>query len=267
VSGPTILLTGARGFLGRQLCLELERRRVTVRTAGRRDCDVWLDLEEASSISRAVAAVRPEVVLHAAAIASVGACEADPARAERVNARATELLAEASRGRLLLVSTDLVFDGAAAPYASDAAAEPRCVYGRVKLAAERSALAAGGSVARLPLLFGRSFDGRRGATDMIRSARRPLRLFTNEYRTPLHVDDAARGLAELVLDRSRGRVLQLAGPERVSRYELGRRLLRAARIDVAIEPAESSDPKRPRDVSLVSDRDCGRSLDAALAGS
>ena len=61
-------------------------------------------------------------------------------------------------------------------------------------------LAAGARVARIPLLFGPSFDGRRGATDMIRASSDGVTLYTNEHRTPLHVADAARGLVELLLE-------------------------------------------------------------------
>jgi dTDP-4-dehydrorhamnose reductase len=236
--------------------------------AGRTGCDVRLDLADPDAIPSAVREARAELVIHAAALASLAACEADPARADAVNHRAAQHLAEAARGRIAFVSTDLVFDGTAPPYASEASPAPVGVYSRSKAAAEGAVRAAGGLVVRVSLLFGKSFDGRRGATDMIRSATAPLRLFTNEHRTPLHAADAARCLVELALARSGPATLHLAGPERVSRFELGRRFLAASGFSAPrLEPAECSDPLRPRDVALVSDWDCGRSLDAALAES
>jgi dTDP-4-dehydrorhamnose reductase len=177
-------------------------------------------------------------------------------------------LAEWAAGRIVLVSTDLVFDGTAAPYAREAAPAPLGAYARSKARAEEAVRGAGGVVVRVPLLFGPSFDGRRGATDMIRSAAGPLPLFTNEFRTPLHAADAARGLVELALAAAGPATLHLAGPERVSRYELGRRFLAASGLaGPRLDPVECADPLRPRDVSLVPDWDCGRSLDAALAES
>jgi dTDP-4-dehydrorhamnose reductase len=263
-----ILLTGASGFLGRHLADELRGRDLPFVTAGRSHCDVRLDLADPDSIGPALRGTHADLVIHAGAMASLAACEADPARADAVNHRASQRLAGWARGRIVLVSTDLVFDGSAPPYASGAAPAPLGAYARSKARAEEAVRAAGGRVVRVPLLFGPSFDGRRGATDMIRGARASLALFTNEHRTPLHVADAARGLVDLALEGAGPATLHLAGRERVSRFELGRRFLAASGLtSPRLDPVECADPLRPRDVSLVSDRDCGRSLDDALAES
>jgi len=265
---PRILLTGASGFLGHPLADELRRRGLRFVSAGRAGCDVHLDLADPDSIPAALGGTPADLVIHAAALASPAACEANPARADAVNHVASRRLAEWAGGRIVLVSTDLVFDGTAARYAREAPATPLGAYARSKARAEEAVRAAGGVVVRVPLLFGPSFDGRRGVTDMIRSAAGSLPLFTNEFRTPLHAADAARGLVELALARSGPGTLHLAGPERVSRYELGRRFLAASGLaGPRLDPVECTDPLRPRDVSLVSDWDCGRSLDAALAES
>ena len=267
--GATILVTGATGFLGRYLVDEIKRRDQRALTAGRGPTALFLDLEKVQTIGTLVQRARPDVVIHAAAMSSVGQCESEPARATLVNHQATAYLAEAMGGSIVYVSTDLVFDGTRAPYRAEDPPAPISVYGTSKAEAESATVASGGIVARVPLLFGRSFDGRRGATDMIRHARTTgaeLRLFTNERRTPLHAADAARGLVDLALERPGAGVTHLAGPESVSRFDLGQRFLAAAAIDdVIIEAAESEDPLRPRDVSLSTDWDCGRSLDAALA--
>lgn len=261
-----VLLTGSTGFLGRHLRAELARRGLEVLTAGRVGASLTLDLDEPETIVGRLRVLLPARMLHAAADASLARCEADPARASRVNAIASARLAEAVGAGFLLVSTDLVFDGSAPPYSSGAAPRPCSVYGRTKAEAEAAVVAAGGRVARIPLLFGPSFDGRRGATDMIRASSEPVSLYTNEHRTPLHVADAARGLVELLLDREGPGVRHLAGPERVSRYELGRRFVALVGLpEDRIRPGVCSDPLRPGDVSLVSDWGCPRSLDAALA--
>lgn len=263
-----ILLTGASGFLGRQLADELRGRGLPFVTAGRSHCDVRLDLGDPDSAGPALRGMQADLVIHAAALASLAACEADPARADAVNHRGSRHLAEWARGRIVLVSTDLVFDGSAPPYASGVPPAPLGAYARSKARAEEAVRVAGGRVVRVPLLFGPSFDGRRGATDMIRSAGGALALFTNEHRTPLHVADAARGLVDLALAGAGPATLHLAGPERVSRFELGRRFLAASGLESPrLDPVECTDPLRPRDVSLISDWACSRSLDAALAES
>lgn len=260
-----VLLTGSTGFLGHAVRAELARKGLEVITAGRRGCDLVLDLERPETIEAALREARADRVLHAAALSSLGGCEAEPERAATVNALASATLAEGVRGGMLFVSTDLVFDGEAAPYRAQDRPRPRSVYARTKVEAEAAVLRAGGLVVRLPLLFGRSFDGRRGATDMIRASKGPVTLYSNEYRTPLHVADAARGLALLLLDERGPGVRQLAGPERISRYEFGRRFVALAGLaPERVLAGECHDPLRPRDVSLVSDWRCPRSLDAAL---
>lgn len=263
---PRVLLTGASGFLGRYLARELGERGHPWISAGRspRD-DLRLDLDDPESPPRVVREARCDLVLHAAAMTSIAGCEAEPRRAERVNHLAVEALAEEAGRRLVFVSTDLVFAGDEAPYSAAAPTRPLSTYGRTKADAEAAVQASGGRVIRIPLLFGPSADGRRGASDMIRHAAGAVRLFSNEVRTPLHAADAARGILDLAFDAGGASVLHVAGREAVSRLELGRRFVLAAGLGVVLEEAESTDPRRPRDVSLLSDWDCGRSLEEALA--
>ena len=165
-----VLLTGVTGYLGSFLLAELQGRGVRVVTGGRLGCDVVLDLADPESIAAAVARSSANAVLNAAALSSLRACESDRDLAAAVNGRAAGLLAEAVGGRCLQVSTDLVFDGRRAPYGPEDEPAPGSAYGFTKAEGERAVLAAGGAVARVPLLIGPSPDGKRGATDMVRAA-------------------------------------------------------------------------------------------------
>jgi dTDP-4-dehydrorhamnose reductase len=263
-----VLLTGSTGFLGHHLRAELARRDVDVITSGRAGTELPLDLQQPESIPERVLGLGPVRVLHAAALSSFARCEEDPIRARTVNTISSARLAEVVGGALLYISTDLVFDGAAPPYRAGDAPRPCGMYGRTKAEAETAVLAAGARVVRVPLLFGPSFDGRRGATDMIRASSSPVTLYTNERRTPLHVADAARALVELLFEEGGPALRHLAGPERISRYEFGVRFVdQAGLAPDRVRAGECNDPLRPRDVSLVSDWSCPRSLQAALADS
>lgn len=276
-----VLLTGSTGYLGSFILIELRRRGVDVVTAGRGSGggasggagDVILDLADPESIATMVSSTSVAAVLNAAALSSLTTCAGDPEAAAAVNGRSPGQLAQSLHGRCLQVSTDLVFDGLRAPYGPQDTPRPLSVYGSTKVDGEQAVLAAGGTVVRVPLLIGPSPDGRRGATDMVRSALkagRRLDLFTDEFRTPLHAVDAARGLVDLLLDgvlNGAAGTFHLAGYERLSRWELAQRFCTLHGLPTEVlNRARSRDPARPADVSLEG-IEPARSLDEALRDS
>src|SRR5262249_39762394 len=106
---------------------------------------------------------------------------------------------------------------------------------------------------------GPSLNGRPAFFDQQVAAlrdRQPCTLFDDEWRTPLSLASAARGLTALARSDFQG-VLQLGGPERLSRWEMGQRLAEFLGCDpallVAATRASVASPEpRPRDTSLVS---------------
>ncbi|WP_199423578.1 dTDP-4-dehydrorhamnose reductase [Actinotalea solisilvae] len=128
------IVTGAHGMLGQDLVALLRGRGDDVTGADRDTVDI-------TDESAVAAAVRGhDVVVNCAAWTDVDAAESHEGDAFAVNATGPQLLARAAReagARIVQISTDYVFDGAAAePYAEDAPAAPRSAYGRTKLAGE-----------------------------------------------------------------------------------------------------------------------------------
>jgi dTDP-4-dehydrorhamnose reductase len=266
-----VLITGASGQLGAYLLRELRGGPGLAAWGGPTGGECLgvrcraVDLAEAAAVAAAFREDRPDVVLHAAAWARVADCHRDPEGAERVNAAGTRALAELAGdcgARLVLVSTDLVFDGEHAPYREDDPPAPLSVYGRTKARAE-AALSGlpRGVVARVSLLYGPSLAGRPSFfDDQVRALRqgRLVKLFADEWRTPLDLATAARALVELAHSDVTG-VLHIGGPERLSRLEMGRRLAQflgaggANIVAVRRDDMPAAEP-RPRDVSLDSSR-------------
>lgn len=264
-----LLLTGAAGFLGREILgLLATTPDVQVTTTGRSRPDasprhVHLDLTHPDGFSRAFQTARPDVLIHAAAMADVRICEREPALAARCNTIATAHLASCAANlgsSLVFISTDQVFDGKRSWYAEDAPIGPVNVYGRTKADAEEAVRRAlpEAAIVRLALVIGPSRAARPSGSDQVLRALREGQtptLFTDEFRTPIHVADAARGIVEVAMASSRPPLLHLAGPERVSRYELGCCLAAAAGLDAGgIRAATHEEvqpwPIRPADVSL-----------------
>ncbi len=258
-SHPRILLTGASGRLGAYLLRDLRGRGLDVTAWGGRSA---VDLCDPDATATAFRTTNPDLVVHTAAMSSVEDCERDPAFARRANEDATRHLAElaaAARARFVFTSTDLVFDGDRGGYRETDPATPRSTYGTTKLAAERAALAApGAAVVRLSLLYGPGLAGRRSFFDHLVSeikGGRPVRLFADEWRTPLAYPAAAAGLIAVALSDFTG-LLHLGGPERMSRLEMGLRLAAVLKCDpgavVSTTRAAAGLADRPRDTSLDS---------------
>lgn len=128
------LVTGARGMLGRDVVDVVRRAGHEVTPLGRDELDIT------DPRATADVAAGADVVLNCAAYTAVDAAEGDEAAAFTVNAVGPANLARAARwagARMVQISTDYVFDGAAAePYPSDAPLAPRSAYGRTKAAGE-----------------------------------------------------------------------------------------------------------------------------------
>lgn len=280
-----LLITGARGFVGSHLVRWFEADgRYEVWSSRDGPCrSIRLDLDDPRGAEADLLALAPHVIIHAAAIASLAACDVDPIRASSVNSHATGTLARAAArlgARFVLLSTDQVFDGTAAPYAEDAPATPSSVYGHTKAAAEAAVLAADRrhAVIRTALTFGRSPQGSRTALEAVLDAIQGggiVRLFADEWRTPIWIDDLCRAARTIVEGEASG-MFHAAGPDRLTRLEFGHRVCRAQGVDptttiIAASRLDMPPPPRPADVSLMTRRLCDElgwrptPMDTALA--
>jgi dTDP-4-dehydrorhamnose reductase len=264
-----LLITGASGQLGAYLLRQLRGTRNVSAWTGSRQGELFgfpltpVDLTNTHAVAQAYLHARPDAIIHTAAWARVSDCFQDPVTALRVNVGGTAILADLaakSRSRLVLVSTDLVFDGEDAPYREEHNPSPLSVYGKSKVAAEQALLGLPRAVvARLSLLYGPSLTGRPSFFDDQVSAvseDRALRLFHDEWRTPLNLTSAAQALLALTSSEFCG-VLHVGGPGRLSRWEMGQLLAqflgKEAKSLVAVSRADipAAEP-RPRDTSLDS---------------
>jgi dTDP-4-dehydrorhamnose reductase len=267
-----ILVTGASGQLGGYLLRDLRRRdKSVIAWSGSRTGSLFdyplrpVDLADKDAVTRSFREARPDVVLHAGALASVADCYRDAEHARRVNTHGTAMLVELAGEaaiRLVFVSTDLVFDGQRGGYREEDAVSPLSTYGRTKAEAEQAVRACpGGLVVRVPLLFGPSLIGRPTFFDQQTAALRegrPIALFHDEWRTPLDFHTGAQALSAL-LETDYVGILHVGGPERLSRIEMGQRLAAFLRRDPSAIVAVSRDSTpaaepRPGDTSL----DCSR---------
>jgi len=267
-----VLVTGAAGLLGGRLATLLAARGFEV-VAGCREAApppglpvLVLDLTDQAALEAALDEVGPDAVVHAAVLSRGDECERRPDLATELNARLPGRLAAACRPRgirLVGLSTDLVFGGERALSDERSAPAPLGIYGRTKLEGEQALLSADPSaaVARVALVAGRGHGPRGPASESVAWALREgrtVRLFADEYRTPVDAESVAEGVA-LLLERGGAGLFHLGGPERLSRLELGLRVARALGlpsrgIESALQADYRGPDRRPADTSLDSAR-------------
>ena len=145
--GARVLVTGARGFIGKHLVAALETAGAEVIAADRGgDADVTLDLRDAASIRAAVRSARPETVINLAAVADPRQAEKDPIGTYDVNVMGQlrvilALRAMAPQARLVVVGSALQYgrDDRRRPIREDDPPRPEGVYAVTKAAADLQA--------------------------------------------------------------------------------------------------------------------------------
>lgn len=266
----TLLVTGASGFLGWNLCRQAAQQWRVVGTYGAHPVTIAgvdmqpLDFMDEGAIAAIVASVQPAAVIHLAAQSSPNVCQRSPESSHRVNVDAAVLLAKLCGDRAIpfvFTSTDLVFDGRRSPYREDDPVNPVNIYGEQKALAEAKILShyPQAAVCRMPLMFGEAGPVAKSflqwMLETLRSGQE-LALFTDEFRTPVSGEAAAQGLL-MALHQGISGLLHLGGPERISRYEFGQRLAQVMDLPRDLirpcsQASVASVAPRPADVSLVS---------------
>ena len=240
-----MLVTGAAGQVGSRLAGAFAGHDVL---AAARDV---IDLSRREQVEAVVADFKPDIVVNAAAMTGVDACELDPELALAVNALGVRHLAQAADlvgAHVVHISTDYVFDGASTrPYDEWDAVAPISEYGRSKLGGERelAAHARSWTVLRTSWVF-----GRRGH-DLISWAfdtydRGELNgVLADQVSIPTYAPDLAQ-LAARALERRQGLFHTTSGDEAVSRHELVTSALRLRGIDPSdVNEIDASSLQRP----------------------
>jgi len=265
-------MTGASGFLGWHLAQLAASNWDVYGTWRSRPVAIpnttllQLDLTDFQAVKTLFRELQPDAVIHLAAQSQANVCQLQPEESYQLNVIAAQnvagLCADAEIP-CVFASTDLVFDGRNPPYRETDPASPVNRYGEQKAIAETGMLERypRTAVCRLPLLFG---DAPKHASSFIQSfiqtlrEGKELRLFVDEYRSPVSGATAAQGLL-LALEKVQG-LIHLGGKERISRYEFGRLM-----VEVLALPTTGLAACRQQDVKMAAPRPSDVSLDSSKA--
>ena len=208
-----VFVTGVAGQLGHDVVKELLSRGIeTVGSDILPDCDskapyVSLEITDPEAVSRTMADIRPEVLIHCAAWTAVDAAEDEENRQKvsAINAEGTKNLAKAAAqidAKMVYISTDYVFDGQGTkpwePDCKDYA--PLNVYGMTKLEGEQavSSLLEKYFIVRIAWVFGQ--NGNNFVRTMLRAGKThdTVRVVNDQTGTPTYTPDLARLLADMI---------------------------------------------------------------------
>jgi len=220
---------------------------------------VKFDLTDVDSIINAMNEVKPDVVIHSAALTDVDRCEVEKELAYKVNAEGTKTVAELARklnSFMVYISTDYVFDGERGMYKEDDETNPVNYYGYTKLLGEKHCQ--GFCIARTCVIYGaKPASGKVNFAlwliDKLKNGEN-VKIITDQYITPTLNTNLAKMLLEIA-ERRIGGIFHLAGATRVSRYEFAREIAKVFGLDESlISPSRMDElswiAKRPRDSSL-----------------
>lgn len=265
-----ILITGGSGVLGQYLNCYLSKHNeiLTVFHSKEGDCLHFNaakgDITDINRMHDIFAMFRPELVIHAAAISSpVIPKGISSAQIYNTNVTGTANIAELcnhSKIKMIYISTDLVYAGYRGSYLKeDGKLIPASLYAETKLMGETKTIETAEKylVLRTALLYGFGLNNAENFFNYMYknlSSGRPVRLFRDQYRSPLSLHDAGKMMEKLIASGAGNTVINFGGAERLSRVELGEILCDAAGFDKnLIEQITMDDvPEVPKveDVSL-----------------
>ena len=202
----TILLTGATGQVGQELQKTLvPLGKITAVT--RQD----LDLTKPELISSAIAEVKPEIIINAAAYTAVDKAETEPELAKAVNGIAPTIIAEEAQklgATLVHISTDYIFDGKNyTPYTEEDQPNPIGIYGESKLIGEEGVR---NNCDRHIILRTAWVYGSRGHGNFVKTMlrlgaeREELRVVADQIGSPTWSYDIADAITQLVSNSAMG---------------------------------------------------------------
>lgn len=278
----SVLLTGGSGLLAlgwaaaartrARIVLGLHERAVSPPGVETR----VLTLDDPDAVARAIEETRADVVVHAAAMTSVEACEANPGLAQHVNvALAGHVAAACARAgaRLVHVSSDQLFDGTRSMVDEAERVAPVNVYGRTKADGETAVRDAHPSA----LIVRTNFYGwgtayRPSFSDFILRALRagtPITLFADVFYTPILIETLVDAI-EALLARDETGLFHVTGDTRLSKLDFGRMAADVFGLDQRlITPGRYASGgravRRPLDMSLSNAR-LRRTLGRAIGG-
>jgi len=260
------LVTGSAGLIGSQVVKDLVQQNHTVYSCYHNEKPVQgiptpLELKDKNQIIQTLQKIKPDRIIHLAAMTGVDLCETEKELATIINTKATEILAKQAAKQnifFLYVSTDYVFDGINGMKKEEDPSNPLGFYGKSKLEGEfvLNKLASSWCIARTSTPFG-IHPTKKNFLLWVKEnleAKKEIPVLVDQFTSPTYVPNLSRMLIEIATRQINGKI-HVSGATRISRYalaeivadklHLNKNFLIPAKIDSMNWKAQ-----RPKDSSL-----------------
>ncbi len=256
-----VLVTGANGMLGQDLCPILEDMGCFVYES---DIDT-LDVTDEESVSVAIATIKPDVVIHTAAYTNVDKAEEELDVALAVNERGSENIAKACAKNnclMIYISTDYVFDGTKKePYLPNDKTNPINNYGLTKLKGEEAVkkYCEKYYIVRTSWLYGH--HGKNFVETMLSMAEKAeIKVVNDQVGCPTWTVELANGILKLLGGQKPFGTYHICGSGSASWYEFAKEIFEQAGLKVNLKPCTTEQysrlAKRPTYSVMENDKIC-----------
>ncbi|MFA6142151.1 MAG: dTDP-4-dehydrorhamnose reductase [Candidatus Omnitrophota bacterium] len=260
-----VLVTGSNGMLGVDLCAELDKAfdvygADIVRGDGVRHFS-QCDITDKKSVTVVIEKIKPDIVVHTAAMTDVDGCERDKDKAYNVNTAGAENVAKAcaaAGATMIHISTDFVFDGTkkSGPYREDDEALPLSIYGDSKFKGEEAVIEGVKNyfILRTSWLYGK--HGKNFVETIITKASGEdvLQVVNDQVGSPTYTKDLA-GAIRVVIDKISSQltahssqgcgIYHVSNSGSVSWYEYAKEVLKLTGSETEVVPISSEKLNRP----------------------
>ncbi|GGE72041.1 dTDP-4-dehydrorhamnose reductase [Priestia taiwanensis] len=195
-----VLITGAEGQLGKELCSMFRQEGYTVFPLNKKE----LNITDVSHINGVLDQLNPGVIINAAAFTKVDLCETEIDKALAINALGPYYLAKEAKKRkmkLLHISTDYVFSGESVlPYKETDTMQPINMYGKSKQLGEELACAINSdiTIVRTSWLYGHSSSNFVHTMKRLAETRDEIHVVHDQQGCPTYTKDLGVAIKKLL---------------------------------------------------------------------
>ena len=255
-----ILVTGANGMLGQDLCPILEDEGFDVI-----ETDVHnMDFTNLEQVEKVLKDNKPDYVIHCGAYTNVDKAEEEPEVAEKINALGTANIAKICKeidATLVYVSTDYVFDGTKeGKYLSTDKTNPVSVYGKTKLQGEEAVKQLEKYyITRTSWLYGH--HGKNFVETMISLAEKPeLKVVDDQKGCPTWTCELANGIVSLIDEDAPFGIYHVCGSGETTWYGFAKEIFNLCNLNVNLKPCTTDEfprpAKRPKNSIMENNKIC-----------